>query len=59
MTDIRCYHYHRHWVCEKGEWLYWDRNLDSAARVACGCALPTGTAPSAPAVTKQPAERVY
>jgi hypothetical protein len=27
-VQIRCYHYHRHWVCEKGDVYFWDRNLD-------------------------------
>ena len=43
---IRCYHYHRHWVCEKGDTLFWDRRLESAARTACGCDLPSDTAPA-------------
>ena len=43
-TPIRCYHYHRHWICEKGDQYYWDRNLESAARAACGCTLPDGVA---------------
>jgi hypothetical protein len=55
-APIRCYHYNRHWVCEKGETYYWDRNLESAARTACGCPLPPGTAPAAPAVSHKPAE---
>jgi hypothetical protein len=57
-TPIRCYHYHRHWVCEKGETYYWDRNLESAARTACGCPLPPGVAPASPAVSENPAKRL-
>ena len=58
-ADIECYHYHRHWVCDKGDWLYWDRNLDSAARAACGCPMRPGVVPSAPAVSKKPAKRIH
>jgi len=57
--SIRCYHYHRHWVCQKGDTFYWDRNLASAARTACGCPLPRGTAPSSPAVSKNPPTRFH
>ena len=56
---IRCYHYHRHWICEKEEIYYWDHNLESAARTACDCPLPPGTAPSAPAVSTKPATRFH
>jgi hypothetical protein len=58
-AQIRCYHYHRHWICQKGDTLYWDRNLDSAARAACNCPLPPGTAPSSPAVSKNPEKRIF
>jgi hypothetical protein len=58
-TQIRCYHYHRHWVCQKGDTLYWDRNLDSAARAACGCPLQPGTVPASPAVSKNPENRIF
>jgi hypothetical protein len=54
---IRCYHYHRHWICEKDETYYWDRNLESAARAACDCSLPDTVKPSAPAVSKKPETR--
>jgi hypothetical protein len=57
--EIRCYHYHRHWVCEKENTLYWDRNLESAARAACSCPLPPDTQPAAPAVTEKPVKRIY
>lgn len=56
---IRCYHYHRHWICEKGDLYYWDRNLDSAARTACDCPLPEGVAPAAPAVSRKPQNRFH
>ncbi len=60
-TDIpiRCYHYHRHWICEKQDMLYWDRNLESAARLACQCPLPPGMAPSSPAIVRKPENRFY
>ncbi len=58
-VQIRCYHYHRHWVCEKGDVYFWDRNLDSAARTACGCPLPDGVAPASPAESTKPANRFY
>lgn len=58
-TRIRCYHYHRHWICEKGDLYFWDRNLESAARTACGCPLPDGVAPSAPAISKNPDKRFH
>lgn len=58
-VQIRCYHYHRHWVCEKSETYYWDRNLESAARTACDCPLPDGVAPASPAVSTKPAKRFY
>jgi hypothetical protein len=56
---IRCYHYHRHWVCEKDELLYWDRRLESAARTACGCPLPPDTVPAAPATSVHPGEDIF
>ncbi len=56
---IRCYHYHRHWVCQKNEDFYWDRNLESAARSACGCPLPHGVAPASPAISKEPGSRFH
>jgi hypothetical protein len=59
LQPIRCYHYHRHWVCEKQDTLYWDRNLQSAARAACRCPLPQQTRPAAPAVTQKPAKRIF
>lgn len=52
--QIRCYHYHRHWICEKGDILYWDRRMESAARTACGCKLPQDTAPASPAISHKP-----
>jgi len=55
--QIRCYHYHRHWICEKNETYYWDRNLESAARAACECSLPEDVRQSAPAVSKKPKTR--
>jgi hypothetical protein len=56
-NGIRCYHYHRHWICEKNDTYYWDRNLESAARAACGCTLPDHVKPSTPAVSKKPKTR--
>ena len=56
---IRCYHYHRHWVCEKGDTLYWDRRLDSAARTACGCDLPSDIAPASPATSGKPGGKIF
>lgn len=56
---IRCHHYHRHWVCEKGENLFWDRRLESAARTACGCPLPADTAPASPAISGKPKKRIF
>jgi hypothetical protein len=56
---IRCYHYHRHWVCEKGETLYWDRRLESAARTACGCSLPSNSAPSSPATSGKASGKIF
>ena len=56
---IRCYHYHRHWVCEKGKTLYWDRRLDSAARTACGCSLPADKAPASPATSSKPGTSIF
>jgi hypothetical protein len=56
--SIRCYHYHRHWVCEKGDILFWDRRLESAARMACGCDLPPDTAPASPATSGKPAKKI-
>jgi len=56
---IRCYHYHRHWVCEKGETLYWDRCLESAARTACNCPLPEDTRPASPAISGKPKEGIF
>lgn len=58
-VQIRCYHYHRHWVCEKEETYFWDRNLESAARIACGCSLPEGVAPASPAVSTNPDTRIH
>ncbi|MBT3487888.1 MAG: hypothetical protein HOK24_17275 [Desulfobacula sp.] len=57
--SIRCYHYHRHWICEKKETYFWDRNLDSAARAACGCNSPDDINPSAPAISKKPETRFH
>lgn len=57
--QIRCYHYHRHWICEKNEIYYWDRNLESAARAACGCNSPVDVEPSAPAISKKPKTRFH
>jgi hypothetical protein len=56
---IRCYHYHRHWVCEKGQTLYWDRRLDSAARTACGCSLPNDTVPASPAISGRHGTEIF
>jgi hypothetical protein len=56
---IRCYHYHRHWVCEKGDTLYWDRRLETAARTACGCKLPSDIAPASPATSGKNRENIY
>jgi len=56
---IRCYHYHRHWVCEKTDTLYWDRRLESAARTACGCNLPFDTAPASPATSGKTRENIF
>jgi hypothetical protein len=56
---IRCYHYHRHWVCEKDDLLYWDRRLESAARSACGCPLPPDTLPAAPARSGRPKKDIF
>ena len=56
---IRCYHYHRHWVCEKGDTLFWDRRLESAARAACGCNLPPDTAPASPATSGKTRENIF
>ncbi len=58
-TRIRCYHYHRHWVCQKNEAFYWDRNLESAARTACECPLPEGVAPASPAISQEPKRRFH
>ena len=58
-TQIRCYHYHRHWVCQKNEAFYWDRNLESAARTACECPLPEGVAPASPAISQEPQSRFH
>jgi hypothetical protein len=58
-ASIRCYHYHRHWICQKEASFFWDRNLASAARTACGCPLPEGTAPSSPSVSTEPETRFY
>jgi hypothetical protein len=56
---IRCYHYHRHWVCEKGTTLYWDRRLETAARTACGCDLPADIAPASPATSGKPNGNIF
>ena len=56
---IRCYHYHRHWVCEKGDTLYRDRRLESAARTACGCNLPSDTVSASPATSDKPRENIF
>jgi hypothetical protein len=56
-VQIRCYRYHRHWVCQKGTTYYWDRNLESAARTACNCHLPEGVIPASPAISKEPETR--
>jgi hypothetical protein len=56
---IRCHHYHRHWVCAKEGTLFWDRNLESAARSACDCPPLPGTLPAAPAVSQNPDQRVF
>jgi hypothetical protein len=58
-TPIRCYHYHRHWICQKNETFYWDRNRESAARTACGCSLLQGVAPASPAISKEPSTRFH
>ena len=51
---IHCYRYRWHWVCEKGDLLYWDRRLESAALSACGCPLPDDIAPATPAISIRP-----
>ncbi len=56
---IACHHYHRHWVCVKEGIRYWDRNLTSAARAACGCPPAPGTAASSPAVSGPPAPDIF
>ena len=56
---IRCYHYHRHWVCEKGATLYWDRRMETAARTACGCSLPADIAPASPATSGKPSGKIF
>jgi len=56
---IRCYHYHRHWVCEKADTLYWDRRLETAARTACRCNLPVGIAPASPATSGKPGGKIF
>jgi hypothetical protein len=56
---IRCYHYHRHWVCEKDDLLYWDRRLESAARSACDCPLPPDTVPATPATSGHPKRDIF
>jgi len=56
---IRCYHYHRHWVCQKNESFYWDRNLESSARTACKCPLADGVAPASPSISKEPKSRFH
>ena len=58
-APIRCYHYHRHWICEKAGTLFWDRNLETAARSACGCPPLPETLPASPAVSDNPDQRVY
>lgn len=58
-AGVRCYHYHRHWICEKEGSLFWDRNLETAARSACGCPPLPETLPAAPAVSGNPAQRVF
>ena len=57
--EIRCYHYHWDWVCEKGDKLYWDRRLEAAAHAACGCPMPPGVAPAWPHVSDRPREGVF
>jgi hypothetical protein len=56
---IRCYHYHRHWICAKEDTLFWDRNLETAARSACGCPPLPGTRPASPAISENPDQRVF
>jgi hypothetical protein len=56
---IRCYHYHRHWVCENGKILYWDRRLESSARTACGCNLPPDVVPASPATSGKPRVNIF
>jgi hypothetical protein len=53
---IRCHKYHWHWVCARGDVLYWDRRITSAARAACGCPPPAGAAPASPHVSGRPIE---
>lgn len=55
---IRCHKYHWHWVCRKGDVLYWDRRLDTAARTACGCPPAAGAAPATPAVSPLPRDEL-
>jgi hypothetical protein len=58
-TTIRCYHYHWDWICEKGDTLYWDRRLETAAYEACGCALPDDIAPASSFKSKKPRKGIF
>ena len=58
-TPIRCYHYHWDWICEKGDKLYWDRNLQAAALASCGCPMPPGLAQASPFVSDKPPEDIF
>ena len=58
-TGIRCYHYHWDWICEKGDKLFWDRNLQAAALAACGCPMTPGLAPASPFVSDKPREDIF
>lgn len=58
-VDIRCYHYHWDWICEKGDKLYWDRNLQAAALAACGCPMTPGLAQASPFVSEKPREDIF
>jgi hypothetical protein len=57
-VDIRCHKYHWHWVCRRGDVLYWDRRLLSAAHAACGLPSPEGVEPASPAVSGPPIEEL-
>ncbi|UCF90791.1 MAG: hypothetical protein JSW39_21265 [Desulfobacterales bacterium] len=57
--QIRCHRYHGHWVCARGDTLYWDRRLEAAAHAACGCPLPDDVAAASPAISGRPREDIF